>query len=79
MFIEFNERILAMEKANEALRQDHKKYSDEKTKLDVKLIKAFDEKQTLTKKLAEKQKIKAAIEKECRALQAERAAKAAQR
>ena len=59
--------------------QDHKKYSDEKTKLDVKLIKAFDEKQTLTKKLAEKQKIKAAIEKECRALQAERAAKAAQR
>ena len=79
MFIEFNERILAMEKANEALRQDHKKYADEKTKLDVKLIKAFDEKQTLTKKLAEKQKIKAAIEKECRALQAERAAKAAQR
>ena len=77
MFVDFNERLQSMEKSNEALRQEHAKYAEETAKLDVRLIKAFDEKQRLTEELEAKLNMKAAIGKECRALQAEIAGNAA--
>ena len=75
VFVDFDKRLKSIEESNNALKEEHKKYAEEKARMDVKLIKIFDEKQRTTEELEAKQKIKDDLEKKCRALQAARAAK----
>jgi chromosome segregation ATPase len=74
-FANFQERINGMEESNKKLMGENEELLKMKNALDVKLILAFDEKTKLAEDLASENAKKSKIEKVCRALQTERAAK----
>jgi len=74
-FANFQERITGMEDTNKKLLGENEELLKAKNDLDVQVIRAFDEKTQLADELFRESTKKSKIEKVCRTLQTERAAK----